>query len=137
MSREPGVSGEPGRSGGTAAGTVPGAGTFFVRTVEEPPEAAEGPEQDADPRPAGSGAGLQADVPRVLWILHGDREGRIPACQVELWWYDELADRWVHQGGRRAITDGALVEQVTYGGRVAIRLHDPRGRWKVHCRLLP
>lgn len=92
--------------------------------------------EEDDPVPEGAGAGVDPGVSRVVWFLHGQRDEGIPLCQVELCWYDELAQRWVCPGNRRAMTDGGLVEQPTYGSRVALRLSDVRGVWTVNWRRL-
>ena len=90
-----------------------------------------------DPLPTVSNDGIEPGVPRVVWFLHGRRDHGIPLCQVELCWYDELALRWVCPGTRRAFTDDGLIEQFTYGSRVALRLTDVRGEWTLNYRRLP
>lgn len=74
----------------------------------------------------------------VAWYLTGARESGegtgIAMCNVLLYAWDHLDQRWIFLGPQRPVVEGSVIEQRHYGAPVAISLRDVRGDWSIKAR---
>jgi len=100
-----------------------------VRTVSEDESPPTQEPQGVRPLPAST---------HVAWYLTGTRKddpaGGIAMCNVLLYAWDHLDQRWIFLSPQRPVVEGGVIEQRHYGAPVAVSLRDVRGTWAIKSR---